>query len=259
MSSTRGLVASTVPLSVVDGPGSRFVLFMQGCNFDCTACHNPSTIELHPGPEVARQRSVSDVLEEIRRSAPFLSGVTVTGGEPTLQLDFLIELFGAIKADPDLSRLTILVDTNGTLPPAHWERLAPMIDGAMVDLKAFSPELHLELTGKGNHAVMESIRWLHAHAKLTEVRLLVIEGVTDDPDELKAWAGFVGGVNPGIRVRLMGFRHLGTRGGARVWDETTDEVLERTADILRNHGLTEVHPEVASTAIGVSRLDPLHE
>ena len=254
---------------------------MQGCNFDCAACHNPSTINLcdscgicidecphhalesvagvlvfNPGvcdrcnlcvqacpvdaSPIVEYRSVAEIIAQLRQIARFVSGITVSGGEPTIQLDFLIDLFGAIKSDPDLSHLTTLVDTNGTLPISGWERLAPVLDGAMVDLKASSPSLHRRLTGHGNDAVKRSIRWLSRHDKLAEVRLLVIEGVTDDPKEIRSWARFVGQVDPSIPVRLMGFRHLGTRQAAWKWPETTGETLATTAELMAEYGLTAV-------------------
>jgi pyruvate formate lyase activating enzyme len=281
MSSTRGLVANTLRSSVVDGPGNRYVLFLQGCNFDCIACHNPSTIRLcdscaicveecpvyalevvegrvvfdpdlcdgcdlcllvcpTSSSPMAVERSVGSIIADLKILRPFLSGVTVTGGEPTRQLEFLVDLFTSIKRDPMLRDLTTLVDTNGTLPVAGWRRLAPVIDGAMVDLKAASPDLHLRLTGNGNAEVRRSIRWLWRHRLLAELRLLVIEGVTDDPAELAAWAAFVGRVDPTIPVRLLAFGHVGTRSAARDWPETGDEALERAAETLRGHGLRAV-------------------
>ena len=278
---TRGLVASSLRSSLVDGPGNRHVLFLQGCNFDCTACHNPSTIAVcddcgvcvsecpldaltlddgrvvfHLGlcdgcdiciqvcpsnsSPMARETTVEEVVERMRADAAFLSGITVTGGEPTLQLDFLVELFRAVKADPALAGLTTLVDTNGTLPPDGWERLAPVLDGAMVDLKAGTDALHRELTGHDPGPVRASIRWLHEHGLLAEVRLLVVEGVTDTLGELDAWAAFVATVSPSAPVRLMQFRHEGTRPAARAWPETSDEALARVRTHLEAAGLTNV-------------------
>lgn len=281
MSTTLGLVASSLRSSLVDGPGNRHVLFLQGCNFDCIACHNPSTINVcdacalciaecpHGALEVdagaivfdldscdgcdrcievcpadsspmARQMSVAEVLDQIRPAAAFLSGITVTGGEPTLQLDFLIELFSAIKADPQLRWLTTMVDTNGTLAIAGWERLAPHLDGAMVDLKAGSSALHRRLTGHDHGAVEDSIRWLHAAGRLAEVRLLIIEGVTDTPAELGEWARFVASVSPAVPVRLMSFRHAGTRPVAQAWPETSPDALQRVGAHLVEAGLADV-------------------
>lgn len=289
MSSTRGLVASTLRSSVVDGPGNRYVVFLQGCNFDCVACHNPSTINLcdscavcveecpvyaldvaegrvvfEPGlcdgcdlcllvcptssSPMAVERTVDEVVAELRMLRGFISGITVTGGEPTRQLEFLVDLFTAIKQDPMLRDLETLVDTNGTLPVPGWRRLEPGLDGAMVDLKAASPGLHLRLTGSGNAEVKQSIRWLSRHGLLAEVRLLVIEGVTDDPNELADWAAFVRSVDPATPVRLLAFRHVGTRAAARVWPETGQEALERAAEVLRAHGLQTVSSGLGAAA-----------
>lgn len=275
-------VAGVVQSSAVDGPGNRYVLFLQGCNFDCAACHNPTTIgrcdgcgtcvEVCPhqvlsfttADEVAydagscdhcrvcvtvcpidadptiRLVAVAQVVDEIRPLAPFLRGITVTGGEPTLQLAALVGLFAAVKADDELGRLTTLVDTNGTLSRRGWEQLLPVLDGAMVDLKAVDGSLHQYLTGSGNGPVKDSIHLLAERGKLAEVRLLVIEGVTDTDDELTAWARFVRSVDPHVPVRLMAFRHDGTRAAARQWPETSEEALDRVRDRLTGFGLSAV-------------------
>ncbi len=182
MSSTPALVADTVTFSCVDGPGNRFVVFLQGCNFDCLACHNPHTIPTHV-PH-ARERTVDELVELVRGPAPFLSGVTVSGGEPTQQWPVVRAWFAALAADPELARLTRLVDTNGSADVAVWDALAPVMHGAMVDLKCLDPDRHVELTGQPNDAVLRSIRHLSAIGRLTEVRLLVIPGRNDDPDLL---------------------------------------------------------------------------
>ena len=81
--SLSGLVADTITFSNVDGPGNRFVVFLQGCNFDCVACHNPQTIPGHASVDGhrARRMRVDEVVADIRRAAPFISGITVSGGE----------------------------------------------------------------------------------------------------------------------------------------------------------------------------------
>jgi pyruvate formate lyase activating enzyme len=235
-----GRIAGTLTSSLVDGPGNRFVVFCQGCNLDCLACHNPTTI---PGwTRQARLRSVDDLLAEVRRVAPFLSGITVSGGEPTLQLDFLVALLTRLKGDAALGHLTTLVDSNGTLPIDGWERLAPCLDGAMIDLKAADPDLHRRLTGHGSTAVVESLRWLSRHDLLTEVRLLVIPGVTDTPGHLARYAAVTGGIDPGVPLRLMGFRHRGVRAAGRRWREADADDLDRVAAALARHGMTGVLP-----------------
>lgn len=231
------LLARAIPASLVDGPGSRLTLFLQGCNLDCVNCHNPSLIGMS---NAASWRTIDELTERLRHEAPFLRGVTVSGGEATLQLEGVIALFTAIKTDPELARLTTLVDSNGTLDTAGWQHLAPVMDGAMIDVKAVDPQIHRRITGSGNAAVLRSVRTLYDLDRLHEVRLLVIEGLTDTPDELARYAGFLAGIDPTIPLRTMGFRHHGVRAKGRVWPETSPETVERVARTLRDLGLTDV-------------------
>ncbi|MCB0984095.1 MAG: radical SAM protein, partial [Ilumatobacter sp.] len=175
-----GLVAGTIAFSNVDGPGNRFAVFLQGCNFDCVACHNPHTIPGrapvdgdHQGPRRVR---VPDLLHEIGRAAPFIRGITVSGGEATLQAAFVEHLFRAVKEDPALAALTCFIDSNGAADPITWDRLAPVTDGVMVDLKCLDPEIHRRLTGQDNAQVLASIMHLHERRLLHEVRLLLLAG-----------------------------------------------------------------------------------
>ena len=225
MSPPLGLLADVVPFSWVDGPGNRFVAFFQGCSFDCLACHNPHTIPL--ASVHARQVTVEGLVDEVRPHAPFLSGVTVSGGEATLQADFVRAFFGAIKGDPDLGRLTTFVDTNGGCAPEVWDALIPVMDGAMVDLKALDPDLHQRVAGASNGPLLASIRHLAAAGRLHEVRLLLVPGVNDSPDQLAATAEWLLAVDPALRVKVIGFRPHGVRAAAREWPEPTEG--QRTA------------------------------
>jgi pyruvate formate lyase activating enzyme len=237
---TPGVVASTLHSSMVDGPGNRFVVFCQGCNFDCVNCHNPQTI---PRRSVhARLRTVDDLLAELLPLAPFLSGITVSGGEPTLQRRFVRELFAAVRTHPDLGQLTTFLDTNGSLPRAGWHQLGPWLDGAMVDVKAVDPVIHRRITRQDNDAVLDSVRWLHRAEKLHEIRLLVIPGVNDDAAVLERYAAFVRSVDRGMRVRVMAYRHHGVRASGLVWREATPADTDRVEELLRGEGLTGVIP-----------------
>jgi pyruvate formate lyase activating enzyme len=201
------------------------VAFFQGCSFDCLACHNPHTIPLTSVH--ARQVTVEGLVDEVRPHAPFLSGITVSGGEATLQADFVRAFFAAIKGDPGLGRLTTFVDTNGGCAPEVWDALTPVMDGAMVDLKALDPDLHQRVAGASNAPVLASIRHLAAAGRLYEVRLLLVPGVNDSPDQLAATAEWLLGVDPALRVKVIGFRPHGVRAAAREWPEPTEG--QRTA------------------------------
>ena len=270
MNETLGLVNSVVPFSVVDGPGSRFVIFLQGCNFDCLACHNPHTIAIcthcgvcvEPCPEhalrmeegrvvvdrtlcnecgvcmdvcpenstpLAALRSVDSLIAEIRRARPFIRGVTVSGGEATLQTDFLVELFQAIRTADDLAHLDILVDSNGTASTETWDRLVPLIDGVMVDLKALDPSAHLRLTTRTNRSVLTSIRHLAHAGKLTEVRILAMPGYNTHDQAVTATASWLATVAPGVPIAVLGYRHAGVRSEGLHVPEPLVEDLERLA------------------------------
>jgi pyruvate-formate lyase-activating enzyme len=155
--------------------------------------------------------TVDQLVQRIRIAAPFLSGVTVSGGEPTQQSEFVGQLFTAIKTDPTLSRLTCFVDSNGACEPAVWRSIASVMDGAMIDLKCLDPQIHLALTGHSNDTVLASIRHLHDLDLLYEVRLLVVAGLNDDLELLRRTAEWLATVDPYMRVKLIGFRAHGAR------------------------------------------------
>jgi pyruvate-formate lyase-activating enzyme len=239
MSSTRdraltGFVADTVSFSNVDGPGNRFVVFMQGCNFDCVACHNPQTIPGH-GPIEGfhpEHRTVDELLASIRRAVPFISGVTVSGGEATQQAEFVCALFDALHDAPDLAHLTRFVDSNGACDLQTWDMLAPVMDGAMIDLKCLDPVIHQQMTGMDNAPVLAGIRHLHEVGLLYEVRLLLLAGVNDDADLMRATGEWLAAIDPGLRLKLIGFRSHGVREHDPPLIEPSRQALEASADVL---------------------------
>jgi pyruvate-formate lyase-activating enzyme len=227
---STGYVAGTIAFSVVDGPGNRFTIFLQGCNFDCVACHNPQTIPHADGTRF--ERTVDDLLTQIRRAAPFLSGVTVSGGEATQQPEFVLALFRAIKTDPALGRLTCFVDSNGACPADVWDALDPVMDGAMIDLKCLDDTIHRSMTGEPNDEVLASIRQLHTLGKLYEVRLLLLPGVNDDPALLRRTGEWLAALDPHLRLKVIGFRAHGARPHDPPLVEPTIEQREAAADVL---------------------------
>jgi pyruvate formate lyase activating enzyme len=278
MSATHGLITDTIAFSNVDGPGNRFVVFVQGCNFDCIACHNPYTInhcnncgdcivtcpsgalgfsvtgevewslEACRGAETciatcpydatpkAIHRPVWDLLAEIRHVAPFLSGITVSGGESTQQADFVRSLFGAVKTDPALTGLTCFVDSNGAADRRVWTSLLPVMDGAMIDLKCLDPEIHLSMTGRPNDQVLASIRYLSAVDRLYELRLLLLPGVNDDPALLDRTARWLADIDPAMRVKLIGFREHGVRPSRSRLVEPTADQMAAYEEVFKTRG-----------------------
>ena len=223
-------VASIIKFSWVDGPGNRFVLFLQGCNLNCLACHNPQTIPLQT-PRAA-QMSVDDVLAQIRQAMPYISGITVSGGEATVQAGFVLELFKAIKSAKEFEGLTTFIDSNGNAPQEIWDQLAPYTDGVMLDLKALDDQKHIELTGSSNTAVLESIKYLDSIQKLYEVRLLLVPGHNDSDKQLIDTAVWLREINPQMRIKINAFKTHGVRALAREWPEVSEEDLARYKEIV---------------------------
>jgi len=268
-----GLVTDVIEFSAVDGPGNRFVVFTQGCNFNCVACHNPYTINpcidcglcvdtcpsgalgldasghitwdaaTCSGSDVciatcpydstpkARAMAVDALLGRIRRAAPFLSGVTVSGGEATQQAGFVRDLFAAVKAE--LPGLTCFVDSNGAAPVSTWDLLDPVMDAAMIDLKCLDDGIHRRLVQASNAEVLESIRLLAGRGKLHEVRLLLMPGQNDSDDLLARTGAWLASMDPRMRVKVIGFRHHGVRPSTVPLLEPSAEQREHYADVLR--------------------------
>lgn len=268
-----GTVSKVLRWSVVDGPGNRLVLFLQGCNYNCPGCHNPHTIGIcndcgdcipacPPGAltmvggriafdpaictecdaclricpisanPMVRRLSVADVLALLRQDVAFLNGLTVSGGEATMQLKFVRTLFAAVKAAPDLAHLTCFIDSNGHLGPQGWAKVLDVTDGVMLDIKAFDPARHQHLTGQDNARVLASARLLADAGKLAELRFLMVPGETDTPDELAALRDFAESLGSGIRLRLNAFQHHGVRGAARDWPAMRQAGVEEAAAFL---------------------------
>ncbi|WP_323921176.1 YjjW family glycine radical enzyme activase [Aeromonas caviae] len=209
----------------------------------CTHCDRCLDVcPRHASPKT-RQMSVAEVLALLRRYGPLLTGVTVSGGEATTQLPFVIALFTAIKAAPDLARLTCLLDSNGSLGETGWQRLLPVLDGAMIDLKGWGDSVHHKLTGYGRERVLASLRWLAAHDRLAEVRLLLVPGRSDFLDATgaleEALTTFLLSLGP-VPIRLNGFRHHGVRGEALSWPEAGSADLTVLANALKAKGFGSV-------------------
>jgi pyruvate-formate lyase-activating enzyme len=151
------------------------------------------------------------------------------------------ELFQLLACASRTKRLSRLVDSNGDADPEVWDMLVAVMDGAMIDLKALDPDVHLALTGRPNDRVLASIRQLAALDRLTEVRLLIVPGANDDEHQIAATARWLRTVDPVPNVVVQGFRHDGTREVADVFAEATADALSRVAASLEENGLPALH------------------
>ena len=243
-----GLVNRILAPSFLDGPGSRLVVFMQGCDLSCGHCHNPETwracagcgqclpcpegaleaaqggLRHHPGrcrscdrcldacPNHASPRAqvltMEQLLEQVRPWIPYLDGITFSGGECTLQWEFLLACAPRLR---ELG-LPVLLDTNGNMPPAVLEALLPEVDGLLFDVKALDPQAHRDLTGCGNERILANLARAAGAGKVAEVRTVLIPGVTDEPETVLAVARLVASLGADLPLRLSPFRPQGARG-----------------------------------------------
>jgi pyruvate-formate lyase-activating enzyme len=188
--------------SSVDGPGNRLVVFTQGCNLNCLYCHNPETIDFNQeGFNIDPPVLVDRILEAIK----FISGVTFTGGECSLQAEELIETCKLLKKQD----IEIYLDTNFSLKSDIYYRLAEVTDRFIVDLKAIDESSHIKLTGSTNRQIIDNIRLFYD--KIYEVRTVIVPGMNDTPNEMEDLFKFILSVDPFLTVKLIRFRPYGVR------------------------------------------------
>lgn len=188
-----GRIHSSESFGTVDGPGLRYVLFMQGCPMRCLYCHNPDTWKTDGGIEM----TVDEVLGEYKKNEMFYKkgGLTVTGGEPLLQIDFLIELFEKAKKEG----IHTCIDTSGiTFDESNSEYISKLdllmrnTDLVMLDIKHINSEKHKELTGYSNEKILAFARYLEEKTMPVWIRHVVVEGYTNDEKSLFALGEFIG-------------------------------------------------------------------
>ena len=189
----NGFIHSTESFGTVDGPGVRFVIFLQGCPMRCQYCHNPDTWKMNTGTV----RSPQSLIQEYERNQAFYSkgGITVTGGEALMQIDFLLELFALAKQ----KQIHTCLDTSGvTYRPGESEynrkldALMEVTDLVLLDLKHIDPEGHKTLTGHDNAGILAFARYLEAKKIPVWIRHVVVPGITDDPALLTRLGEFIG-------------------------------------------------------------------
>ncbi|KFC07789.1 radical activating enzyme [Trabulsiella guamensis ATCC 49490] len=191
---------------------------------------------------MAQTLDMTTIINHIVAAEPFIEGITVSGGEATTQLPFVEALFRRVKQTPALSHLTCLIDSNGELSIAGWEKLYPVCDGVMVDLKAWNDDRHRWLTGRDNARIKASIRWLAQHQRLSELRLLVIPEYNDYLAAIEPLSAFIATLGD-VPVRLNAFHAHGLSGEAKNWRSARPDDIQTLADALQARGITRlIHP-----------------
>lgn len=188
-----GRIHSSESFGTVDGPGLRYVLFMQGCPMRCLYCHNPDTWNYSGGKEM----SVNEILSEYEKNEMFYKngGLTVTGGEPLIQIDFLVELFRKAKEKGihtciDTSGVTY--DTSDTEYISKLDALMMYTDLVMLDIKHINAQKHKELTGFSNENILAFAKYVDDKNIPIWIRHVVLDGYTNDEKSLFALGEFIG-------------------------------------------------------------------
>ncbi len=205
-----GRIHSFESFGTVDGPGIRYVVFLQGCPLRCQYCHNPDTWGAG-GKEYRAEQVLSQALR-YRNYFGDKGGVTVTGGEPLLQIDFVIELFTLLKAQG----VHTCVDTSGiTFKPSDpasvekHEKLLAVTDLFLLDIKHIDDEKCKKLTGKSNENTLAFAKFLSEKGKATWIRQVLVPNLTDEEEDLKKTRAFIDGLKTVERVEVLPYHTMG--------------------------------------------------
>ena len=190
----KGRIHSLESFGTVDGPGTRFVVFVQGCPMRCAYCHNPDTWAMDGGTMM----EPAEIIEQFEKNRPFYKndgGLTVTGGEPLMQVDFLIDLFTLAKE----KGIHTCIDSSGiAFKPGNTEfiakldRLMKLTDLVMLDIKHINPDKHKELTSQPNDGILAFCSYLNDRNVDMWIRHVVVPGITDDEKYLFELGYFIG-------------------------------------------------------------------
>ena len=247
MSEITGRVNSLESFGSVDGPGVRYIVFLKGCQMRCKYCHNPETWSMEGGMEM----TPSQVMEKAIRFKAYWKnggGITVSGGEALLQIDFVIELFRLAKA----KGITTCLDTSGnpfSLDEEYLEKfnvLMDLTDTFLLDIKIIDDAKHKELTGWTNKNILDLAKYLSDHNKDMWIRNVLVPGVTDDTKDLEGLRDFVAGLKTVKRFEVLPYHTLGVAKyeemGIKYSLEgvlpPTKEEIQRANDILETEKYT---------------------
>ncbi len=245
----RAPVNKIIPFSMVDGPGSRTSVFLQGCNIHCAYCHNPETQQLCcnclicvtgcPAKALSVQNDQVVWDEQKCVSCDHCLKICPHCASPRVRMLEAREVFERIQRNIPFIRgitvsggecmlypeflgelftrvkragLTALIDTNGTVDFRSYPLLTRMCDGVMLDVKSWDPQTFSTLTGTGNEVVKENLRYLAAENRLEEIRIVCLDEWVDAEAVIDGVAKTLGGKTALQNLRLIPFRPFGVRG-----------------------------------------------
>lgn len=207
---TKGLIHSVETFGAADGPGIRYIIFLQGCKMRCRYCHNPDTWRMDSDD----MRSADALLDHAERYRAYWGsdgGITVSGGEPLLQLDFLLELFKKAK----LRGINTCIDTAGQPfsrgEPffSRFQELMQYTDLLLFDIKHIDPVEHKALTAQPNDNILDCLRYLSEIKKPVWIRHVIVEGITDNDEYLRKTREFIDSLDNVERVEALPYHGMG--------------------------------------------------
>lgn len=202
----KGNVHSFESMGAVDGPGIRFIVFMQGCKLHCKYCQNRDTWS----EDINKEYSVQEVVEKAIRTKPYMDstggGVTVSGGEPLLQSDFLLELFKELKKQ----NISTCIDTAGSVVITNTiKELLKFTDLVLLDIKHINDEKCIELTGFSNKNELDFARYCSENDIPMWIRQVLVPGYTDNIKDLKQTRKFIDTLKNVKKVEILPYHNLG--------------------------------------------------
>lgn len=201
----EGRIHSFESLGAVDGPGIRFVIFMQGCSLKCKYCQNRDTWDLHGGTSYTSDELVEKILRYKNYIMPN-GGVTISGGEPLLQSKFLIELFTKLKKH----NIHTCIDTSGNFDITDdIKTLIDLTDLFLLDIKCINDEKAKDLTGFSNKKELDFARYLDKIGKELWIRQVLVPTITDDKQDLLELKNFISSFNNVTKVEILPYHDLG--------------------------------------------------
>lgn len=207
---TKGFVHSVESFGSVDGPGIRFLIFLQGCPMRCQFCHNPDSWKTGIGEE----RTADELLDQAERFRAYWGdngGITVSGGEALLQIDFLLELFEKAKQRGIGTCLDTSVQLFTRKSPffEKFERLMELTDTVLLDIKHIDDEEHRKLTRHSNANILDCARYLSEIDKPVWIRHVLIPGITDKDEYLVRLRDFLSTLHNIERIEVLPYHTLG--------------------------------------------------
>ena len=210
MSEVKGYIHSTESFGSVDGPGVRFIIFVSGCPMRCQFCHNPDTWKMQDG----ELKTTDELLKTALRYKSYWKdkgGITVSGGEPLMQMDFLIDLFKKAHERGINTNLDTSAQPFTREEPffSKFNELLKYTDLVMLDIKHIDDEEHKKLTGHTNVNILDCARYLSEQGIPMWIRHVLVPGITDKDEYLKKTREFIDTLDTVMKVEVLPYHTLG--------------------------------------------------